>query len=156
VAKSKATTVAEYLRELPADRRAAIAKVRSVVKKHLPKGYEEMMLWGVIAYAVPLRVLPDTYNKQPLMYVGIGAQKSYISLYLMGVYGTEEHAAQFRKDFEATGKKLDMGKSCVHFQSADDLPLELIGKTVAAVPMAKWVEIYRKSRAKTRDLRKPK
>jgi hypothetical protein len=146
MASSKATTVAAYLKELPPDRRAVVSKVRDVVRNNLPKGYEEGMMWGMIGYVVPKKVLPDTYNDQPLCYVALASQKNYISLYLMSVYGSSEHAAKFKADFEATGRKLDMGKSCVHFRKLDDLPLDLIARTVAAVPMARWVEIYKASR----------
>lgn len=149
MASSKATTVAAYLKELPPDRRAAITKVRGVIRKNLPAGYEEGMMGGVIGYVVPKKILPDTYNDQPLCYVALASQKNYMSLYLMSVYGSAEHAARFKADFAASGRKLDMGKSCVHFKKLDDLPLDLIGRTIAAVPMAKWIEIYKASRTKT-------
>src|SRR4026208_150004 len=85
--QGKATTVAEYLNALPEDRRKVVSKLRSFVKKHMPKGYKEQIGWGVITYAVPLQTLPDTYNGEPLCYTAIAAQKNYYSLYLMGVYG---------------------------------------------------------------------
>jgi hypothetical protein len=43
--------------------------------------------------------------------------------------------------FAAAGKKLDMGKSCIRFQSADDLALDVIGKVVASVAMPEWIAL---------------
>jgi uncharacterized protein YdhG (YjbR/CyaY superfamily) len=146
MAASKATTVAAYLEELPAARREVVCEVRDLVRKHLPKGYVEMMGYGMIMYSVPLTVLPNTYNGYPLCYVALAAQKNYYAIYLMCVYGTADRANKFRDDYRKTGKKLDMGKSCVRFRKLDDLPLGLIGKTVASVPVEKYAALYRKSR----------
>lgn len=130
---SKAKTVSEYLKSLPPERRQAVSRVRDVILKHLPKGYEEMMLYGMICYVVPESILPakDTYNGQLLTYAGLAAQKNYCSLYVMNVYGDKTTEKWFREGFKKAGKKLDMGKACVRFQTADDLPLTLIGQTVA-------------------------
>ena len=72
----KETTPTEYLASLPPERRAVIANVRAVVRKHLPKGYVETMNGEMLSYEIPLRVFPDTYNKQPLMYMALAAQKN--------------------------------------------------------------------------------
>jgi hypothetical protein len=146
MAGSKAKTVAVYLKELPAERREVVSKVRDLVRKHLPKGYEELMGYGMIMYSVPLAVLSGTYNGHPLCYVALAAQKNYYALYLMCEYGSAEDAKKFRDEYRKTGKKLDMGKACVRFRSLDDLPLDLIARSVARVPMETYVAIYRKSR----------
>lgn len=148
MARSSTKTVAEYLRELPADRRAEISKVRDVVRRNLPDGYREEMLFGMISYGVPLSRMPDTYNGQPLCYAALAAQKNFNTLYLMSVYAHNDSKRAFEEGFRKAGKKLDMGKSCVHFKSADDLPLDLIASTVAAIPMEKWIQIYETSRTK--------
>jgi uncharacterized protein YdhG (YjbR/CyaY superfamily) len=153
MAQSKAATVAAYLQELPADRRAVVSKVRDVVKKNLPKGYEEAMLWGMITYCVPLERLPDTYNKQPLCYIALAAQKNYYAIYLMSAYATKDADKSFREAYKATGKKLDMGKSCVRFKVLEDLPLELIARTVAATSAERWIEVYLSSRSGTKRSR---
>ena len=139
-------TVAEYLAGLPADRRADVARVRRVIRKHLPKGYKEVMGWGMIMYGVPLKVYPDTYNGHPLCYVALAAQKRYSSLYLMSVYGSRELLAELKAGFRLAGKKLDMGKSCIRFKRADDLDLETIGRLVARMPLARYVEIAKAAR----------
>ncbi|MXY78555.1 MAG: DUF1801 domain-containing protein [Chloroflexi bacterium] len=144
---SDATTVSDYLAELPDERRRAIAAVRDVILDHLPGGYEEAMQYGMISYIVPADVLAETYNGQPLMYAALASQKRHMSLYLTNVYGDPDVEAWFRERYRATGKRLDMGKSCVRFRRLDDLPLDLVGEAIARTPLADFVEIYRASRS---------
>jgi hypothetical protein len=149
---SQAKTVAEYLAELPEDRRAAISAVRDVILKNLPKGYEEGMQYGLIGYFVPHSIFPAGYHcdpKQPLPFAGLGSQKNHMAVYLMCVYGSQEQENWFREEYAKTGKKLDMGKSCVRFKKLDDLPLELIGKVIARVPVEKYVASYQEARAQS-------
>ena len=143
---SKAGTVREYLAELSPERRDSIAKLRKLILKNLPKGYIEIMLYGMISYVIPLERYPNTYNKKPLTLASLASQKNYMALYLMNVYGDGEE--EFKKNYIATGKKLDMGKSCVRFKSLDDLPLRLIGKTITRTSVAQFIERYEKSRLK--------
>ena len=145
--KSAAKTVDDYLAELPEDRRAEVERVRNVVLDHLPDGYQELMQYGMIGYAVPLDRLPNTYNGEPLAYAALAAQKRYISLYLNNVYGDRDTETWFTERFRASGKKLDMGKSCVHFKRADDLPLDLIAETIARTPAEEFIAVYETSRA---------
>ena len=145
-AKPQAASVDEYLASLPPDRREEIERVRRVVTKNLPAGYEEGMGFGMICYSVPLSMYRDTYNKQPLMYAALASQKNYLSLYLMPVYPDGTLDKRLRDAFAASGKKLDMGKSCIRFKRADDLPLDAIGDVVAAVPMDRWIEIAKSVR----------
>ena len=118
--RSDATTVDEYLSELGDDRRGALSAVRQVILDNLPDGYEEIMQYGMISYVVPLDVLADTYNGQPLMYIALASQRQYMSLYLTNVYGDESVEKWFKERYLATGKKLNMGKSCVRFRKLDD------------------------------------
>lgn len=148
MAQSKAKTVKEYLDELPADRRKEIAKVRSVVRKNLPKGYRETMNWGMISYEIPLERYPGTYNKQPLGYAGIAAQKNFNTLYLLGAYGDPKQRKRLEDAFRTSGKKMDMGKSCLHFRKADDLPLDALGGIIASTPPETMIEMYEKARGK--------
>ena len=147
--QSDATTVKDYLASLPDDRRAAISKVRAVIRKNLPKGIVETMNWGMISYEVPLSVVPDTYNGQPLAFAALASQKNYMSVYLMSIYARDEVRESFLAEYRASGKKLDMGKSCVRFKKIEDLPLDLIGRAVAQVSMEEYVSAYENSRAKT-------
>jgi uncharacterized protein YdhG (YjbR/CyaY superfamily) len=145
---NKAATVDEYLAQLPADRRTAIARVRDVVLRHLPDGYQEMIGWGAITYAIPLEVYPHTYNKQPLCIAALASTKNHCSLYLMGAYGDTATRAFVEAGFKKHGKKLDMGKSCIRFRSPDDLPLDVVGAVVARISPAQYVTIYEASRRK--------
>lgn len=148
MARSAATTVSRYLAELPPERRKVVAEVRRVILANLPKGYEEGMEFGMIGYVVPLERYPDTYNSQPLMYAALAAQKNAYSLYLMCAYAETPVGKALRTGFKAAGKKLDMGKSCIRFKRVEDLPLEVIGAAIAAVPLEKYVEIARKAHRK--------
>jgi len=145
-------TPAQYIASLPADRAKTITAVRALVNKHIPRGYEECIVWGTIGWVIPLSRYPDTYNKQPICYVALSSQKNYCSLYLMGAYtfGSASQLEQLKAAFKVAGKKLDMGKSCVHFETPDDLPLEAIGKLISAISSEKWIEIYEQSRMMTK------
>ncbi|MCW5805066.1 MAG: DUF1801 domain-containing protein [Deltaproteobacteria bacterium] len=142
MASSAAATVDAYLAELPEDRRAALTAVRAVVNAHLPAGYVEGMQYGMIGWCVPLSRYPDTYNGQPLAIASLASQKQYMALYLVGVYGDRDLEAWFRRAFAASGKKLDMGKSCVRFKTLDALPLDVIGQTIAKVPVDAFLARY--------------
>jgi hypothetical protein len=138
--QSAAKTVAQYLKELPPDRREAISSVRKVILDNLPKGYEECMNYGMIGYVVPHRLYPAGYHcnpKDPLPFANLASQKNHMSLYMMTVYGGDE--GWFREEYKKTGKKLDMGKSCVRFKRLEDLPLDLIGKAIARVPVDEYI-----------------
>ena len=153
---SKAKTVTEYLAELPADRRKTISAVRAVVRKRLPKGYQEGVGYGMICYTVPLATYPVTYNGQPLCYAALASQKQYCAIYLMNVYGDTATAKAFKEGFKQAGKKLDMGKSCVRFKTADDLPLDVIGETIAAMPVKAFIEVYEKATEEEEEVRSQK
>lgn len=140
--QSKAKTVAAYLREMPEDRRKSISRVREVILKNLPPGYEEMMQYGMIGYGVPLRLYPKGYlgrKDVPVPYAGLANQKNYMSIYLMNVYGNKEVEKWFKREYVKGGKKLDMGKSCVRFTSVDQLNLKVIGQAIAKTPVKQYI-----------------
>lgn len=146
--QSNAKTVAEYLKSLPADRAKVIRAVRKSINECIPVGYKEVMRWGMITWEIPLSIYPITYNKAPLSYVALAAQKNSYSLYLMGCYGVEKDRIAFEAAYRKTGKRLDIGKSCVRFKSLDDLPIELIQKFVAKYSIEDYIKIYERSRKK--------
>lgn len=146
--QSKATTVAQYLAELPEDRRAVISAVRKVILANLDKGYAEGMLYGAIGYYVPHSVYPAGYHcnpKQPLPFAGLGSQKNHISLGLMGCYGNSKEDQWLRTAWAKTGKKLDMGKCCIRFKRLEDVPLEVIGEAIRRIPAKAYIEHYEKA-----------
>ncbi|MFO0910503.1 MAG: DUF1801 domain-containing protein [Isosphaeraceae bacterium] len=162
--QSKATTVEEYLASLPAERREVIVALRQQVLDHLPEGYVETMNWGMICYEIPLARYPNTYNKQPLLFAAIAAQKNHHAIYLTCVYQDPKLETILRSGFEKAGKKLDMGKSCVRFQSLDQLELETIGQILAATSVEHFIASYEAARstakpagkAKPKSQKKPK
>lgn len=148
--QSKAKTVAEYLNDLPADRRTQIEIVRQVILANLDADYAEGIQYGMIGYFVPHSIYPAGYHcdpKQPLPFAGLASQKGYMSLYLMCVYGNHDKTKWFQDEWAKTGKKLDMGKSCIRFQRAEDLALDVIAKAVALVPARKYVQYVQEARS---------
>ena len=107
----------------------------------------------MIAWQVPLSTFPGTYNGQPLGLAGLASQKQYMSLYLNNVYGDPETERWFRDRWATTGKKLDMGKSCVRFRRLDDISLEVIGEAIARTTLDRFLEHYREARGSSRATR---
>lgn len=144
--QSKAKTVQEYLSDLPNDRLEAIETVRYVILDNLPEGFEETMNWGMITYQVPLSRYPDTYNKQPLMMAALASQKNHMAVYLTGVYADEGSRARFDAAYKATGKRMDVGKSCVRFRKLEDLPLQLIGEAISEHSVDEFIDMTERAR----------
>jgi hypothetical protein len=143
-------TPAQYLASLPADRAQTIATMRAFVNQHIPRGYEECLVWGTIGWAIPLSRYPDTHNQQPIIYVALSSQKNYCVLYLMGAFWSASQLEELKTACKAAGKKLKMGGCCVNFKSPDELPLAAIGKLISAISSERWIEMYEQSRLKTK------
>jgi hypothetical protein len=142
--------VGEYLDRLPPERREVVRAVRDVVAAAMPEGYAEGVAFGMITWSIPLERYPNTYNGQPLGYVALAAQKRHYALYLMGLYADSDEAAQFRRRWEAGGRRLDMGKSCLRFRGLDDLDLDLVAEVVAGTSVPAYLERYERGRRLTR------
>ena len=136
---SKAKTPKEYIDQLAEDRQPTMRKLRALVRKNLPKGYVEVMRWGMLCYEVPLKKYPDTYNGEPLMYAALAAQKNHYGVYLCGLYCFDKIQKKFVKDWKKRGVKLDMGKSCIRLKSWDQCQEDLIAEVIAAVPLEDFV-----------------
>jgi hypothetical protein len=139
---SKATTVAQYLAELPPERRAALEAVRRVILDHLDPSYEEGMQYGMIGYYVPHRIHPAGYHSdptQPLPYMALASQKNHMSLYLLALYANPELLAWFEQQWAAAGKKLNRGKSCIRFKKIDDLALDVLAQTIEKTPARSYL-----------------
>jgi uncharacterized protein YdhG (YjbR/CyaY superfamily) len=147
---SEATTVEKYLAELPDDRRAAIAEVRDTILANLPEGYEEVMNWGMVTYQVPLEAYANTYNKQPLMYAALASQKNHMAVYLSAIYSDEGARDRFEAAYKVTGKRFDVGESCVRFKKLEDLPLDVIGDAIRGVSLDEFVALYERGRGVSR------
>ena len=145
-----ASTVAQYLAALPADRRSALDVVRKVINDNLPDGYEEGIQFGMIGWYVPLSMYPTGYGenpKVPLPLVALASQKSGMVLHFLSFYGHPTLSTWFVSEYKKSGKKLDMGKGCVRFKKVEDLALDVVGRTVARVPVKEHMANYRAARA---------
>jgi len=154
--QSKATSIAQYLDELPPDRRAALDAVRATILANLDPQLEEGMQYGMIGYYVPHRVFPQGYHcdpKQPLPYAALASQKQHLSIYLMTGYMEGAEAEWLRTAWAKAGKKLDMGKSCIRFQRIEDVPLEVLGEAIRRVSAADCIAYYSASLSTPRPVR---
>jgi uncharacterized protein YdhG (YjbR/CyaY superfamily) len=147
--QSKATNVEQYLKELPADRREAMDKLRKTVLKNLPKGFKENMSYGMIGYCVPHSIYPAGYHcnpEQPLPFACLASQKNAITFYHMGVYADPKLLKWFTDEYAKAGVgKLDMGKSCIRFKKPENIPYQLIGELCSKITVEKWIEVYEKN-----------
>ena len=143
---STATTPEQYLTELPDDRREAVTQLHATILKHLPKGFETIMNYGMIGYVVPHSIYPDGYHcdkKLPLPFAGLASQKNSINFYHMGIYGSQDLLKWFTDEYPKHAKgKLDMGKSCIRFKKEENIPFELIGKLVKKMSAKDWIGQY--------------
>jgi Domain of unknown function (DU1801) len=143
--KSTAKNPNEYLATLPPERREVLERIRTVILKNLDPDYEEGMQYGMIGYYVPHRIYPAGYHcdpKEPLPFASLASQKNHMAIYLMCIYGSEEHAKWFRDAWLATGRKLDMGKSCVRFKKLEDVALDVLGEAIRRVPVKSFISHY--------------
>lgn len=147
--QSRSTTVDEYLQALPEDRRKAMDSLRAVIKKHLPKGFEEQINYGMIGYVVPHTLYPKGYHckpTDPLPFMNIASQKNFIAIYHMGLYADQSLLKWFTDAYaKRVTAKLDMGKSCIRFKKLDQIPTDLIGELAAKMTPQEWILCYEKA-----------
>lgn len=144
--------VEDYFFDLQPEQRAVLYPVIDAVRDAMPPGYVLGMHWGMPGWTIPLETFPNTYNGQPLAYVSLAAQKNYNSLYLMGLYGDPSADAAFRAEWAATGRKLNMGKSCLRFKTLADVDLGIIARTVASIPVERYLATYQRIKPATRKI----
>lgn len=136
----------EYIDKVPEDRREYFSKLRNVILANLPDGFEECMTYGMIGYIVPYSIYPNGYHcepKQPLPFLSIASQKNFIALYHSGIYAIPELLDWFVSEYpKHSRRKLDMGKSCVRFKKAEEIPYELIAELVKQINPHRWIEVY--------------
>lgn len=143
--QSKAKTVAQYLRELPDDRRAALQVLREVFLENVDSDIVEVMSYGMIGYHVSFDAYPGGYHcdsSTPLPYAGLASQKNHLALYMMGLYMDPDDVAWFQSAWKATGNRLDMGKSCVRFRRIEDVPLEVVAEAIRRMPSKRYIQTY--------------
>jgi uncharacterized protein YdhG (YjbR/CyaY superfamily) len=143
---SAATTVDQYMNELPEDRKSAMTKLRNTILKNLPEGFEETMSYGMVGYVVPHSMYPSGYHcdpKLPLPFMNIASQKNFIAFYHMGIYAIPELLSWFTAEYPKHVKsKPDMGKSCLRFKKEENIPFDLIGELVKKMKPKDWIDLY--------------
>lgn len=142
----QAATPDEYIEKIPEDRKEAMTKLREVIKKNIPSGFEETMSYGMIGYVVPHTLYPAGYHcnpELPLPFMNIASQKNFIAVYHMGIYAKKELLDWFVNEYSKHSKlKLDMGKSCIRFKKPNQIPFELIGELAKKMTCDEWIKIY--------------
>ncbi len=150
--QSKATSVEAYMKEIPADRLEAMSKLRKVIKKNIPKGFQECMNYGMIGYVVPHKLYSEGYHcdpSMPLPFMNIASQKNNISVYHMGIYADQKILKWFEGEYKKLNiGKLDMGKSCIRFKNMEKIPFDLIGELAAKMTVEDWVGRYEEMKRK--------
>jgi len=139
-------TVQDYLQTLTEDSRHAIESLRSLIKKNLPKGFEEGISYGMIGYSVPHSLYPKGYHCDPkiaLPFLSIASQKNFIAIYHMGIYADAKLLDWFQQNYpKHSSAKLDMGKSCIRFKKMDQIPFDLIGELATKMTPQQWIDLY--------------
>ncbi len=147
--QSKAETVKEYLESVPEERQKQFKRLRSVIKKNLPKGYKECISYGMIGYVVPHKLYPDGYHckpELPLPFVNLASQKNFVAVYHSGIYADPKLMKWFTTEFSKhSDRKLDMGKSCIRFKKVDEIPMDLIGELMTKMTVEDWIKLYEKN-----------
>ena len=147
--QSSAQTPDQYTAQLPEERKVIIQKLRKIVLKNIPKGFEEVMGYGMLGYIVPHKIYPKGYHcnpKDPLPFFGIASQKNSINIYHMGVYADTNLYDWFITEYPKHCKsKLDMGKSCIRLKNLDDIPYDLIGELCTKMTVKQWIKMYETS-----------
>lgn len=146
---SEAKTVAEYISQIPTEQKDQLEQLRKSIKKNLPKGFKEIMNYGMIGYVVPHSIYPDGYHcnpKLPLPFMALAAQKNFVAFYHMGIYADAQLLKWFTEAYtKSVPTKLDMGKSCLRFKKNTVIPYELIGELVQKMTTQDWIDLYEKS-----------
>lgn len=149
MAHAKATTIEQYMAGLPEDRRQAVEAIRAVINKNIDKAFEHGMQYGMPAWYVPHAIYPAGYHcdpKQPLPFASVASQKGHIGIYIFCIYQDEALRDWFIDAWKASGKRLDMGMSCIRVKKLDDVPLDVLGKLFKKVKAKDFVAAYEKLR----------
>ena len=146
--QSNANTPEEYIDSLPEDRKSVINELRKMIKKSLPKGFEETMNYGMLGYVIPHSMYPEGYHcdpKLPLPFMNLASQKNFVAVYHMGIYANDELMQWFKDEYaKVVPTKLDMGKSCIRLKKMDQIPYELIGELASKITPQEWIATYEK------------
>lgn len=146
---SAAITVDQYISEAPEERKEALQRLRVIILKNLPKGFQECISYGMIGYVVPHSIYPKGYHcspELPLPFMSFASQKNSINFYHMGIYAKPDLYNWFVAEYPKHSKqKLDIGKSCLRIKKPENIPFELIGELVKKMSVSEWIDTYEKA-----------
>ena len=146
--QSTAATPSAYIESLPEDRKAVIKELRKIIRKNLPDGFKEVMMYGMLGYVVPHSVYPNGYHvdpKLPLPFLSVASQKNFVAVYSAGLYANPQILKWFTAEYPAYSKnKLDMGKGCIRFKNMTQVPYKLIGELASKITVDEWIALYEK------------
>ena len=146
--RSEATSVDEYLEELPDDRRGDLEVVRESMLAAVPSGVVETMNWEWL-YEIPLERYLDPYNGQQLLFAALANQKRHMAVYLHCIYADPTIRQDFEDEYAASGQPMDIGKSCVRFTRLERLPLDAIERAVRRMSVEEYIAAYEASRRRS-------
>jgi hypothetical protein len=138
--------VKEYLSSIVPERKEVFQQLHDTILSNLDPQFDVVMSYGMIGYVLPHSVYPAGYHcdpKLPLPFISIASQKSHVAVYHMGMYAKPELLDWFVQSFIAvTGKKPDMGKSCIRFKKPESIPIPLIGELIGKMSASEWIALY--------------
>ncbi len=139
-------SVEAYLKAMPKERSIAINQMRAIFQSHLPKGFEEMYLYNMITYVVPLSTYPKGYHctpDTPLSFISIASQKQTINVYHSGLYSDKKLYQWFLDSYKHIfNKKPNMGKSCIRFKEINSDVLALLKELATKMTVNQYIDIY--------------
>jgi len=136
----------DHINSLPNDRMVIIRHLFFVILENLREGFVPDVQYGMISFVVPKELYAPGYHVDPslpLPFMAIASQKRYVSLYHMGLYVKPELYAWFEGELVKQGLRPDIGKSCIRFNPAKDLPYALIGELCTKMTAQEWIATYK-------------
>lgn len=112
--QSQAKDVTAYLKEVPAERRAALEELRRLCLVTL-KGFEESMMYG-----------SPCYSRKGVAEVGFASQKHFIGLYILRTDVMKTHADLLKI------KGVSLGKGCIRYSKAEKINFDIVRSMLKA------------------------
>ena len=143
-----ASTLEEYFTQVPEERKESFKKLFETISENLPDGFQQEITYGMIGWNISLETYPTGYHctpNTPLPFINLASQKNFIAIYHMGIYADPELLNWFVGEFpKHSSRKLDMGKSCIRFKKAADIPFDLIAELCQKMTPEDWISLYEK------------
>ena len=144
--KPEVDSVEDYLNQVPEEKKFSFRKLYETIGENLPKGFQEHISYGMIGWSVPLETYPSGYHckpNTPLPFLSLACQKNFFALYHLGIYAEPDLLKWFVDEYpKHSARKLDMGKSCIRFKKAEDIPFELIADLCQKITPENWIISY--------------